>query len=78
MKLEVGKYYLVENKNKHINEIFCSRVTKTCYYIKIKYPNTTDLWEWITIDKFPWNYTVLEELDPNYYRAEKLKSILDK
>lgn len=78
MKLEAGKYYLVETKLFNINEIFCARVTKTCYYIKISYPNSSDLYEWKKIDNFSYEYKILEELDATYYRQEKLKRILDK
>ena len=78
-KLKEGSYYLIE-LNREIREIKCIRVTNYCYYIMFMQPKDKETPLWIKKYNVGSNYTdgirLIEELDPIYYRQQKLKRII--
>lgn len=86
VELKENCYYLVDKSGLRL-EIKCERVTQTSYFLKIFYPNNKEtpyLYEWISkynvVSGFSTSskdMSVLEELDPKYYRKQKLERITE-
>ena len=79
---EQGKYYLIADEDRKLHEVKVERLAKNYVYLKFITRDQDGVhykYEWMRIHDFEGyghSWSVYEELDPTWYRKEKLERIV--